>query len=804
MSKYTEGQLREKLKQNPFPVTTLDPKIKSKKSFGMSIAKNIYYKGLVEDHSSNRRIIAQENRDYAANRQDINKYKPLLDAQIDNDGDESYMNISWDIQTPGKKFVDTIVGDMMNQDHKIQFNAIDNYSKKQITKARDDYYGAIVRRRHLEEIEQMSGLVLEKRGGFNPSSKEEVDVYMEMEFKQAVEIGMESIVDYILYDNEWETKVSKRVIRDFVENNKGAVRLFFDKNNKVCLRYVDAPLNYYASATDESDHSDTEYQAEKVLMSIGDLRKRDIKGEVTEKQWFEIAKSCSNKYGNASWRFGNSYSSTNEYGGNPYSYSDYRVEVLDFVFYTTDDRTYTEQDDKFGNRHISRRDYGYKKPKKSKKNIEVINKEIEMSYEGLWLPNSEILLGYGRTKNILRPMGKDGKSVSPKLIRRYVYFEPNLRNGSSTSFVRTIMPNLDTIQLLVLRKRHIIAEMNPTGVAVDVSGIADVMAALEEEDPMKIVKLYKQKGILFYSRTDVNGDPVNGTPIHELGNPFAQALIGIDNAIINEIESIRSNGGINDARDGSSPDKDALVGIEKMRLLASNNTTREIYKAFTDGIFAKAGKCAARMVQCKVEYNNGISEYDNIIGEQGVKSIEFAKSITMAQLGVKVEALPTDDQIESLLKVLDMSLANKEIRVEDHLEIKRISNVKKAERLLIYRKKVYAAEKMEEFKQKEEITAEREKSSAMAAAEAQVVKDESKAKSQMQIDDNKNKNEMEKIAFQTNEDLKIIDREAYWKEELLEKQINSDAPVRSGISMPKVQQNPGGAIERHASVKEDV
>eukprot|EP00487_Bulimina_marginata_P002879 TRINITY_DN16641_c0_g1_i1.p1 TRINITY_DN16641_c0_g1~~TRINITY_DN16641_c0_g1_i1.p1 ORF type:complete len:106 (-),score=11.70 TRINITY_DN16641_c0_g1_i1:16-333(-) len=105
--------------------------------------------------------------------------------------------------------------------------------------------------------------------------------------------------------------------------------------------------------------------------------------------------------------------------------------------------------------------------------------------------------------------------------------------------------------------------MNPTGVAVDVSGIADVMAALEEEDPMKIVKLYKQKGILFYSRTDVNGDPVNGTPIHELGNPFAQALIGIDNAIINEIESIRSNGGINDARDGSSPDKDALVGIEK-------------------------------------------------------------------------------------------------------------------------------------------------------------------------------------------------------------------------------------------------
>ena len=336
-----------------------------------------------------------------------------------------------------------------------------------------------------------------------------------------------------------------------------------------------------------------------------------------------------------------------------------------------------------------------------------------MSYEGIWIVGSEIVVGYGRTKNILRPYTKKGEKISPKLLHRYVIFEPNLRNGSSSSIVDVMKPHLDQIQLLVLRKRHIIAEMTPTGVAVDVAGITDVMSLLNETDPMRIIKLYKQKGVLFFARTDVNGDPANGLPIQEINNPFAENLIALDNAILNEIQHIRDNTGINDARDGSSPDKNALVGIEKMRLMASNNVTRELYQGFFEGIFAQVGRVMARMVQYKFEYADGGAEYDNIIGEEGVNSIEFNKDIPMVQLGVKVEALPTDDQIQELLNMLDISLKNKEIRPEDYLEVKRIKNVKKAERLLIHRRKKYAEQQMAEFEQKEAITAEREKASAM-------------------------------------------------------------------------------------------
>jgi len=798
MSKPSRTALEKNLENNPFPVSTLDPNIKKEKSFGLKIGKHIMAKGSLEDSTSNKRALIEENRAYAANRQNVNQYKPLLGAEIDNAGDTSYMNIDWSIQTPGKKYVDTLVGDMMNQDHKIQFNAIDNYSKRQLTKTRDEYYGKIARRNDVIEMEQMSGLVLEKRDNFKPGSKEEVDVYMDMEFKQAVEIGMESIVDFELNNNDWGNKVSKRVIRDFVENNKGCVRLYFDRDNQVKIRYVDI-LNYYSSSTDEPDHEDVEYQAEKVKMSLRDLRKRDCNGEVTEEQWFKIAKSNAGKNGNASWRFGDNYDYNNQYRGEAYSFDDYRIEVLDFVFYTTDAYTYAEKEDKYGGSHISKKNHGYKKPERSKRKVDVYNKEVEMSYEGLYIPGSEVLIGYERSKNILRPQTKDNKSISPKLMQRYVYFEPNLRGGTSTSFVETIKPNLNTIQLLVLRKRHVIAEMNPTGVAIDVSGLSDVMSALNETDPLKIVKLYKQKGVLFFSRTDVNGDPVNGTPIQELGSAFAQSLVALDNAILNEIEHIRSNGGINDARDGSSPDKDALVGIEKMRLLASNNTTRETYKAYTEGVFARVGKVVARMIQYKVAFGDGIKEYDNIIGEQGVESIEFAKSVTMAQMGIKVEALPTDDQIESLLGIMNVAMQNQEIRLEDYLEIKRIPNIKKAERLLIYRKKVYAEEKMEEFRQKEEITGQREQQAAMAAAEAHKIKEEATAASQMQIEQMKANLEKDKTSHETLEKIKLIDREAYWKGKLLEQQIEGEG-AGDQIDAPRVLQNPAAASVRQAAV----
>lgn len=791
----TETYIKEGLNDNPFPIESTDPKLKEKPEFGKKIAKYIYFKGMMQDLTTKRRTNAQENRDFASNRNDINKFKTRLDAALDNKGDTSYINIDWSNQHPGKKFVDTIIGGMINQDHKIQFNAIDKNSLKRYTEKRDEFYGKIVRRRDVAEMEAQSGLTLDSKAEFEPSSKEDVDIYMDMEFKQAVEIGMEQIVDFELNNNYWHKKVKKRVIRDLVENNIGAVRLYFDKNNELKMRYVDAPLNLYTSYTDEPDYSDTEYEAERAFMSIRQLRRLDYKNEISERQWFKIAKESKGVNSNPEWKFGENYSPTKEYNGTAYSYDDFRVEVLDFVHYSIDRYDYAESVDNYGNMRMERKDHGYANRKKSKKVKEVHPIEIEGQYEGVWVVDSDIIVGYGRARNIIRPK-KEGKELVPRCLHRYVVFQPNLKNGTSTSMVDVMRPILEAIQLLVLKKRHYIAEMPVSGAAVDATGIRDVLAALGETDPMKIVKIYKQKGVLFYSRTDVNGDPANGLPVQELNHPFAEQLAGLDSSILAEIEQLRQVTGINEVRDGSAPDKNALVGIEKMRLLASNNTTRELYQGYLDGILAPIGEVMSRMVQYKVEYGGGIQVYENIIGEIATKELSFAEDITMAQMGIVIEALPTDDQIQDLIDMLTVSLKAKEIRPEDVLEIKRIRNIKKAERLLVYRRKRYAEEKLLEFQRQEQATGEREQRSAMAAAEAEKIKLAAKAESEKAVLEKEYQLKKELEETKGRNKLSEINQEGYWNEKLLNRQLEETDGEGDAIDKPKIFRNPAEAVSR--------
>lgn len=762
---------------NNFPNDNIDPIEKATKKYGREVAKAIIQFSVRADFSTRRIDAIRENRDFASNNQSVDPYKPLLNAAIDTVGSSSYMSIDWSISTPAKKMVDTIVGGLLNQDNKIQFNSISPYSRLKREADRDGYFKKLVLEKEITALEEQTGIVLQDRKGFNPKDADEIDLYMDMEYRQPIEIGMEEIVDFELYNNDWNKKIEPRVIKDLVENSEGRCRLYFDQNNKIRLRYVDLE-NYYAPATSEPDYSDVDYEGELIYLTIKDLRLRDSNKEVTEEQWKELAIKNSSKNGNP-------YFSPSVLD---YNYNDFRISVLDFVYYTVDQFYYEETVSFNGRNFFDPKPFGYVSDT-------LVIREKERGYEGLYILNSEIILQYGLSKNILRHKDEhDSEKLSPKVVRRYISFKIK-----GKSIVEVMKPNLNNIQLLVLRKRHIISEINPTGVAIDISGIKDVMAMLGETDPLKIIKMYKQKGIVLFSRADINGDATNTNPIQELGSPFAQLLLTLDQSIISEYNIIRENIGINDARDGSSPNKDALVGIEKLKLLASNNVTRELYNAFLHGIYAPIGKVIARMVQYKVEYDtNGIHEYDDIIGKLGVKSIEFAKDIEMSELGIKVESVPTGEDIQELMDFIMLSLTNKEIRPEDAIAAKNILNTKKAIRFLMQRRKKVAEETMLEFQQREEITGQREQQSAMTAAEAEKVKAEAKANATIMVEEAKNRLAKELDDYTVENKLKIIDRESYWDMKKIE-EANKNGKDNKDTSMAgtvKVFQNPERAATR--------
>jgi len=792
------ANIEEKLKNNPFPTDSVDPKIKATNEYGLKVAKHIYWQAEQREILTRQKRRIQENRDMANNNQDKDQYKPRLNAAIDSEGKRTHMNISWDIESPAQKIVQVIHGGMMNQDHKCQFNAIDPISTTNFEKQRNAYYGKLIRQKQAEELAAETGMQIENNDGLDLSSPEEIELYMDMTYKQSVEIGMEEIVDFELYQNDWEKKIKSRVISDLIENAHGRVRLYFDENNKIRLRYTDI-INYYESYSDETDSSDTEYEAERILYPIRYLRNLDTKNEITEAQWFEIAKLQGGKNGNAVWAFGDNYQNSGEYTGREYSFDDYRVEVLDFILYTSDTSKWEEKVGNNGRNRFDKKKYDYKSPKKSIHKRELVVKKKEMSYEGFWIIGTNHMLSYGKSKNILRYKDTTKKNaLSPRLLHRYIGFRPHLRNGTSTSIIDVIAPNIHNIQILSLRKRHIVAEATPTGISVDIGGITDVMSLLKVESALDVISIYKQKGVMFHSRVDANGDPLNGSPIQELTNPFAEQLLAIDQSILSELNIIRQNTGINETRDGSSPDKDALVGIEKMRLLASNNTTRAIYHAFWQGILAPIGRNMSRMVQYKAEYaEGGIKEYESIISKQGVKSIEFQKDVVAAELGIKVEALPTAEEMQDFLNMLQRALDSGEIRPEDWTEAKSILNIKKANRYLISRRKIYAKEKMQEKQQQEEIIAQREQATITAQAESEAIRANAKAEAEINILTAKMRLEKELESHKLELDLQRINREGYWDERNIETAQENDSDSERGVpDSPRVMSNPVSAATR--------
>jgi len=751
----------------PFPNDNIDPKIKEQKETGLKVAKAININNLTLAETTTRIKKIQDNRDFASNNQSVEPYKPLLNAAIDQKGDSSYINIDWSISTPAKKFVDTVIGDIINPEYKCSFDAISPYTKAKKDAEINSYYAKLAMAKDFAELEAQTGVPLMDRSGFNPQDEEEIELYRELELKLGVEIGMEEIVDFEFYNNDYDTKIKNRAVRDLVENNECRARLYFDENNKIRIRYTDI-INYFSSYSNEPDNSDVEYEAELVYLPIRELRLRDVNKTITEEQWAKVAQQNAGQYGNSEY--------VDNINIGESTFEDFRIPCLDFVWYTNNKYFYEERTSGKGRNYFDEKPFNH-----TSKKHNIVVKEREVSYDGIWVKDTDILLGYELSKNMLRLKDPyNTNKTSPKLIKRYVGFKIK-----SKSIVDVMKPNLNTIQLLVLRKRHLISEMNPTGVAIDVSGLKSVMAALKETDPMKIPMLYKQKGILFYSRTDVNGDPTNGIPIQELNSSSIQHLLSIDQSIISEINIIRENIGINDARDSSKPDNVSLVGIEKLKLLASNNTTRELYRAYTT-FFTNCGKIISKMIQYKFVYGEGEKDYEDVIGKYGVKAVEFAKDIELCELGIKIEALPTAEDIQDLVSMLNMALQNQEISADDYLKVKSILNVKKAIKYLNQRKKRYAQEKMAEFQQREQITAEREKSSIMASAEAEQTKQQAKVQAEIMKMEAEMRVKKELDDHLTFNKMKLIDRESYWDMKKIE-QAKSDEDETANTSESPTQ-----------------
>jgi hypothetical protein len=287
----------------------------------------------------------------------------------------------------------------------------------------------------------------------------------------------------------------------------------------------------------------------------------------------------------------------------------------------------------------------------------------------------------------------------------------------SRSLVDRMVPFADQIQLAHLKIQHTLAKARPKGAAFEVGSLENVSKGDGGTfTPMELQEIYDQTGNIYYRRIDDEGQMTGAMPIQELENGIGRdfgTLIGVYN---HNMQMIRDVTGINEARDASKPSSEALVGVQKLSLLASNNATRDINDAYLN-VTKRVSQSVTVRMQDLINFKSLHSMYANVIGETSMESIDLMKKLSIHEFGITLEVAPNEEEKQMMEQNIQVSLAQKELRLEDAIMIRSVKNIKMANQMLILRRKKYQEEQQAQAQQASEQNAQLQQQSAQQAAQ---------------------------------------------------------------------------------------
>jgi hypothetical protein len=223
---------------------------------------------------------------------------------------------------------------------------------------------------------------------------------------------------------------------------------------------------------------------------------------------------------------------------------------------------------------------------------------------------------------------------------------------------------------------------------------------------------------------------------------------------------IRTVTGLNEARDGSNPDPNSLVGLQKLAALNSNTATRHILEAGLF-IYKSLSEAITYRVSDILEYSDFKDEFINQIGKYNVSILSEISDLYIYDFGIFIEVSPDEEQKAQLEANVQMALSRGDINLEDAIDIREIKNLKLANQLLKLKRtnKEQREEKM--AMQKQAMIAEQQLRSQEMAAQTSMQKIDMETNSKIKI------KEAEYVF-----DTKKMREEAMLKSSLMDKEFN--------------------------------
>ncbi len=785
-----------------FPSQTVSDAEKLSYDYGLKVGKAIEQEWFNDDRNMNRYRSNHADfhnlRLYARGEQSIQKYKDELSIN----GDLSYLNLDWKPVPIISKFVDIVVNGISERTYDIKAFSQDPFGVAQ----RTEYMENILKDMDSKAFDNHSAVYgIDSRSSEMeqkdlPESKDELNVHMQLSYKQSIEIAEEQALNTLLNGNNYEL-IKKRFYHDLTVLGIGAVKTNFNTSEGVTVDYVD-PANLVYSYTDSPYFEDIYYVGEVKTIPVNELAKQFP--HLSESDLEDIMKNKSYNRSN--------YNSRHNYDKEDNNH----IQVLYFNYKTYMNEVYKVKEMSTGADKIIPKDDSFNPPENMEGGYSRMLRSIEVLYDGAMVVGTNKLLKWEMAKNMMRP-----KSDFTKVKMNYNIVAPRVYNGKIDSLVKRITGFADMIQLTHLKLQQVLSRIVPDGVYLDADGLAEVdLGNGTNYNPQEALNMFFQTGSVigrsFTSEGDMNPGKI---PIQEItsgsGGNKMQALIGNYNYYL---QMIRDVTGLNEARDGSTPDKNALVGIQKIAAANSNTATRHILQA---GLYltAEVAECLSLRISDIIEYSPTKDAFIQAIGASNVATLKEMSELHLYDFGVFIELLPDEEEKAMLENNIQVALQTQSIDLEDAIDIRDVRNLKLANQLLKIRRKKKLELDRETQKQNMEQQSQANQQASAAAAQAEVQKNQAIAQTTMQLEQTKSqlriqeqqqevelKKQLMKIEFDYNMQLKTMesrgmsDRENR-REDRKDKRTKIQATQQSELID---QRNSGGTPKNFESSGNDI
>ena len=754
----------EKDIKSHFPSQTADTATKISAEYGLSIAKAIEHEWFSKDAGGNRFDANKDDfhklRLYARGEQPIEKYKNELSIN----GDLSYLNLDWKPVPIIPKFVDIVVNGIAERTYDIKAYSQDPFGLSK----RTEYMEGILRDMRTQEmnnyVQEAFGINLYQNDPETlPADEDELSVHMQLSYKQGIELAEEQAINTILEGNRYEL-TKKRLYYDLTTIGIAAVKNNFTQAEGIKVEYVD-PANIVYSHSTSPYFDDLYYVGEIKSIPINELVKEFP--NLTPDELEDIKQQGI---------FNNNISNRNLPDNN--TVDNNIVQVLYFNYKSYINEVYKVKTTGTGADKALEKDDSFNPPESD--NFARISRPVEVLFEGAYVVGKEKLLKWNMAKNMMRP-----KSDETKVRLNYSIVAPRIYKGRIESLVKRITGFADMIQLTHLKIQQVLARMVPDGVYLDADGLAEVdLGNGTNYNPQEALNMFFQTGSIIGRSLTSEGDMNPGkVPIQEIqsgsGSGKLQNLIQTYNYYL---QMIRDVTGLNEARDATTPDKNALVGVQKLAAANSNTATRHILQS---GLFltAELAECISLRVSDIIEYSPAKEAFIQKIGGHNVATLEEMVNLHIHDFGIFIELEPDDEEKQMLENNIQMALSKDNIELEDAIDVRAIKNVKLANQLLKIRRKRKIEKDQEISERNIQAQAQANAQSQQVAAQAEVQKNAAITQQKAQL-----------AQVESALDLQKMEKEAVMKKQLMDHEFQ--------INM-RLKQMEVNAIQANENVKED-